>query len=399
MINVCVIGLGYVGLPILINLSKKFKTIGYDINKKRIEDLKKGKDLFNEFTKKILKKRKINFTDSIDLIKNSNLFIITVPTPINKKKQPDLTHLKDVCNKLSKIIKKKDIIIFESTVYPGLTNDFCIPLIEKNNNLKEGVDFYVGYSPERVNPGDKNHTLKNINKILAYPHNYLKKELIKVYSLISKKIILSRNIREAETAKVIENIQRDVNIGLINEFYLVCKRLNLDFNNVINLASSKWNFIKFKPGLVGGHCLPVDPYYFSFISKKNNYNTKITLAGRTTNNLMTTIVKKEISEKLKKIDPQKDKKILFCGLTYKKNVSDLRNSLALKIFQSLKKNNKKIKGYDPTINNLISKKNNLIISSKEFKSFDIYIIATNHSIISRNLKKLNKNKTIINILD
>ena len=399
MINVCVIGLGYVGLPILINLSKKFKTIGYDINKQRIDDLKKGKDLFNEFRKKELKKNKINFTNSIDLIKKSNLFIITVPTPINKKKQPDLTHLKDVCNKLSKIIKKKDIIIFESTVYPGLTNDFCIPLIEKNNNLKEGVDFYVGYSPERVNPGDKNHTLKNINKILAYPHSYLKKELIKVYSLISKKIILSKNISEAETAKVIENIQRDVNIGLINEFYLVCKRLNLDFNNVINLASSKWNFIKFKPGLVGGHCLPVDPYYFSFISKKNNYNTKITLAGRTTNNLMTTIVKKEISEKLKKIDPQKDKKILFCGLTYKKNVSDLRNSLALKIFQSLKKNNKKIKGYDPTLNNLISKKNNLIISSKEFKSFDIYIIATNHSIISRNLKKLNKNKTIINILD
>lgn len=397
--NACVIGLGYVGLPILINLSKKFKTIGYDINKQRIDDLKKGKDLFNEFRKKELKKNKINFTNSIDLIKKSNLFIITVPTPINKKKQPDLTHLKDVCNKLSKIIKKKDIIIFESTVYPGLTNDFCIPLIEKKNNFKEGVDFYVGYSPERVNPGDKNHTLKNINKILAYPHNYRKKELIKVYSLISKKIIWSNNISEAETAKVIENIQRDVNIGLINEFYLVCKRLNLDFNNVINLASSKWNFIKFKPGLVGGHCLPVDPYYFSFISKKNNFDTKITLAGRTTNNLMTTIVKKEITEKLKKIDPQKNKKILFCGLTYKKNVADLRNSLSLKIFQSLKKNNKKIKGYDPTLNNLISKKNNLVISSKEFKSFDIYILATNHSIISRDFKKLNKNKTIINILD
>jgi len=399
MMNACVIGLGYVGLPILINLSKKFKTIGYDINKQRIDDLKKGKDLFNEFRKKELKKNKINFTNSIDLIKKSNLFIITVPTPINKKKQPDLTHLKDVCNKLSKIIKKKDIIIFESTVYPGLTNDFCIPLIEKKNNFKEGVDFYVGYSPERVNPGDKNHTLKNINKILAYPHNYRKKELIKVYSLISKKIIWSNNISEAETAKVIENIQRDVNIGLINEFYLVCKRLNLDFNNVINLASSKWNFIKFKPGLVGGHCLPVDPYYFSFISKKNNFDTKITLAGRTTNNLMTTIVKKEITEKLKKIDPQKNKKILFCGLTYKKNVADLRNSLSLKIFQSLKKNNKKIKGYDPTLNNLISKKNNLVISSKEFKSFDIYILATNHSIISRDFKKLNKNKTIINILD
>ena len=399
MINISVIGLGYVGLPILINLSKKFKTIGYDINKQRIKDLKKGKDLFNEFTKKTLKKSKIDFTDSIDLIKKSNLFIITVPTPINKKKQPDLKHLKDVCKKLSKIVKKKDIIIFESTVYPGLTNDFCIPLIEKNNNLKEGVDFYVGYSPERVNPGDKNHTLKNINKILAYPHNYLKEELIKIYSLISKKIILSKNIREAETAKVIENIQRDVNIGLINEFYLVCKRLNLNFNNVIHLASSKWNFIKFKPGLVGGHCLPVDPYYFSFISKKNNYDTKITLAGRSTNNLMSTIVKKELAEKLKKIDQQKNKKILFCGLTYKKNVADLRNSLSLKIFQSLKKNNKKMKGYDPTLNNRISKKNNLVISLKEFKSFDIYIVATSHSLISKNLKKLNKNKTIINILD
>ncbi len=399
MINVCVIGLGYVGLPILINLSKKFKTTGYDINKQRIKDLKKGKDLFNEFKKNTLKKGKINFTSSIDLIKKSNLFIITVPTPINNKKQPDLSHLKDVCNKLSKIIKKNDIIIFESTVYPGLTNDFCIPLIEKNNNLKEGVDFYVGYSPERVNPGDKNHTLKNINKILAYPHNYLKKELIKVYSLISKKIIFSNNIRETETAKVIENIQRDVNIGLINEFYLVCKKLNLDFNNVINLASSKWNFIKFNPGLVGGHCLPVDPYYFSFISKKNNFNTKITLAGRTINNLMTKIVKKEIIQKLKKIDPKKNKKILFCGLTYKKNVADLRNSLGLKIFQSLKKHNKKIRGYDPILNNVISKKNNLVISLKEFKNFDIYILVTNHSIISRNLKKLNKNKTIINILD
>ena len=399
MINVCVIGLGYVGLPILVNLSKKFQTAGYDINKQRIDDLKKGNDLFNEFKKAKLKKNKIFFTNSINSIKKSNLFIITVPTPINKKKQPDLNHLKDVCNKLSKIIKKNDIIIFESTVYPGLTNNFCIPLIEKNNNLKEGVDFYVGYSPERVNPGDKNRTLKDINKILAYPHNYLKKELINVYSLISKKIIFSNNIRETETAKVIENIQRDVNIGLINEFYLVCKRLNLNFNNVIKLASSKWNFIKFKPGLVGGHCLPVDPYYFSFISKKNNFNTKITLAGRTINNLMTNIVKKEIVEKLKKLDPKKNKKILFCGLTYKKNVADLRNSLGLKIFQILKKNNKKIKGYDPMLNKKISKKNNLIISFNEFKRFDIYIIITNHSIISRNLKKLNKNKIIINILN
>ena len=399
MFNVCVIGLGYVGLPILINLSKKFNPVGYDINEQRIKDLKRGIDLFNEFKKEELKRKKITLTSSIKSIKKSNLYIVTVPTPISNKKLPDLRHLEDVCNNLSKIIQKNDIIIFESTVYPGLTNNFCIPLIEKNNNLKEGLDFFVGYSPERVNPGDKNHTLKNINKILAYPHNYKKKELIKMYSLLSKKIIFSKNIRETETAKVIENIQRDVNIGLINEFYLVCKKLNLNFNNVIKLASSKWNFIKFKPGLVGGHCLPVDPYYFSYISKKNNFNTKITLAGRTINNLMTTVVEKEIVQKLKKIDPKKNKKILFCGLTYKKDVADLRNSLALQIFKNLKKNNKKMKGYDPVLNNVISRKNNLVISMKEFKKFDIYIVVTNHSTIAGNLKKLNKKKIIINILN
>ena len=399
MFNVCVIGLGYVGLPILINLSKKFNPVGYDINEQRIKDLKRGIDLFNEFKKGELKRKKISLTSSIKSIKKSNLYIVTVPTPISNKKLPDLRHLEDVCNNLSKIIQKNDIIIFESTVYPGLTNNFCIPLIEKNNNLKEGLDFFVGYSPERVNPGDKNHTLKNINKILAYPHNYKKKELIKMYSLLSKKIIFSKNIRETETAKVIENIQRDVNIGLINEFYLVCKKLNLNFNNVIKLASSKWNFIKFKPGLVGGHCLPVDPYYFSYISKKNNFNTKITLAGRTINNLMTTVVEKEIVQKLKKIDPKKNKKILFCGLTYKKDVADLRNSLALQIFKNLKRNNKKMKGYDPVLNNVISRKNNLVISMKEFKKFDIYIVVTNHSTIAGNLKKLNKKKIIINILN
>ena len=175
MFKVCVIGLGYVGLPILINLSKKFNPTGYDINEKRIKDLKRGIDIFNEFKKIVLKRKKIIFTNSINSIKKSNLYIITVPTPINIKKLPDLKHLKDVCNNLSKIIKKNDIVIFESTVYPGLTNNFCIPLIEKNNNLKEGLDFFVGYSPERVNPGDKNHKLKNINKILAYPHDYKKK--------------------------------------------------------------------------------------------------------------------------------------------------------------------------------------------------------------------------------
>ena len=394
MIKPCVIGLGYVGLPIQINLSKKYECIGYDNNRNRIKDLTKGKDFFNEFKKKTLIDKSIKYTNSLEAIKNYNLFIVTVPTPILKNKSPDLKHLKDVCSNLSKIIKKNDIIIFESTVYPGLTNDYCVPLLEKKNSWKEGLDFFVGYSPERVNPGDKNHDLSKINKILAYPHTYLKKDLIKLYSLISKKIIFSKNIKEAEAAKVIENIQRDVNIGLINEIYLVCKKLKLDFNNVIDLASTKWNFLRFSPGLVGGHCLPVDPYYFAYISKKNNFETKITLAGRSINDAMVKIIKNEIIYEIRKNNIKKN--ILICGLSYKKDVADLRNSLSLKIYNDLKKKYKKIKGYDPLIDSSYKKKYDLISSKNEFLKFDIYILLTNHSIINKNLELLPKNKIIIN---
>ena len=397
IIKPCIIGLGYVGLPILLNLSKKYESIGYDNNHNRIKKLSKGKDFFNEFEKKELINKSIKYTNSLEAIKNYNLYIVTVPTPILKNKSPNLKHLKDVCSNLSKIIKKNDIIIFESTVYPGLTNDYCVPLLEKNNSSKEGLDFFVGYSPERVNPGDKNHDLSKINKILAYPHTYLKKDLIKLYSLISKKIIFSKNIKEAEAAKVIENIQRDVNIGLINEIYLVCKKLKLDFNNVIDLASTKWNFLRFRPGLVGGHCLPVDPYYFAHISKKNNFETKITLAGRSINDAMAKTIKSEIIYEIRKNNIDKKKKILVCGLSYKKDVADLRNSLSLKIYNDLKKKYKNIKGYDPLIDVSYKKKYNLINSKDEFLKFDIYILLTNHSMINKNLKLLPKNKIIINL--
>jgi len=273
-----------------------------------------------------------------------------------------------------------------------------VPLLQKKNSWKEGLDFFVGYSPERVNPGDKNHDLNKINKILAYPYSYLKKDLIKLYSLISKKIIFSENIKEAEAAKVIENIQRDVNIGLINEIYLVCKKLKLDFNNVIDLASTKWNFLRFSPGLVGGHCLPVDPYYLAYISKKNNFETKITLAGRSINDAMAKTIKNEIIYEIRKNDINDKKKIVICGLSYKKDVADLRNSLSLKIYNDLKKKYKKIKGYDPLIDSSYKKKYNLINSRNEFLKFDIYILLTNHSIIEKNLKLLPKKKIIINLL-
>ena len=390
----CIIGLGYVGLPILLNLSKKYNTSGYDISKKRILELKRGIDIFGEFSKNQIKKD-INFQSNIKNISSNNIFIITVPTPILNNKKPDLSHLKNVCNNISKILKKKDVIIFESTVYPGVTENICIPLIERKSKLKNGNDFFVGYSPERVNPGDNAHNLNKINKILAYPYNFNKTNILKLYSLLGKKIIFTKNIKEAETAKVIENIQRDVNIGLINEIYLACNNLKINFSNVIKLASSKWNFLRFHPGLVGGHCLPVDPYYFAYICKKKKFNTKITLAGRYINDQMAFVVKDIIKSKLKQIKLKKKKKELICGLTYKKNVADLRNSLAFKIFKMLK--NKHIEGFDPLIDINTAKKNGLLINKGRLKKFNIYVILTKHDKIKKILNKIKNDKIILPI--
>lgn len=385
MLKPCIIGLGYVGLPILLNLSRKFKTIGYDINKKRISDLKKFKDSFNEFKKKELKNKNIILTHDIFKTNKANFYIVAVPTPISKNKRPDLTHLRKVSENLSKIIKNGDIIFFESTVYPGITNNLCKKIIEQKSKLIEGKDFFIGYSPERVNPGDKSHSLKKINKILAYPHKFRIKNIIDLYKNLAKKIIFTKNIEEAETAKVIENIQRDVNIGLMNEIYMVCKKLNINFKNVFNLASTKWNFIKYKPGLVGGHCLPVDPYYLSHISKVNKFKTNIILAGRNINNAMERNIYNEIC-KLLNNKVFKNKKILLCGLTYKENVADLRNSIQLQIYKRLKKNRRNIFGFDPIIDKDVTKKFRLVSSKKNFKNFDIYIILTNHTLIKEQLK-------------
>ena len=387
----CVIGLGYVGLPILVNLSKKYISFGYDINKKRIIELKKGNDIFGEFKTQELKKN-LNFESNLKSISFCNLFIVTVPTPILKNKKPDLSHIKDVCLNISTILKKGDIIIFESTVYPGVTENICVPLIEKNCLLKNGADFFCGYSPERVNPGDNKHQLKRINKILAYPYNYKKKNLLKLYSNLGKEIILSKNIKEAETAKVIENIQRDVNIGLINEIFLACNNLNLNYKNIIKLASTKWNFLSFKPGLVGGHCLPVDPYYFSYICKKNKFNTNIVLAGRHLNDQMAYIVRDMIKSKIQDLKIKKKIKVLICGLTYKQNVADLRNSLAFKIFKMLK--NKYIKGFDPLVDFNTAKKNGILTNKNHVNKFDIFIVLTKHRQLKKILNKIDKKKII-----
>ena len=266
-----VIGLGYVGLPVFIRLKKKFKTIGFDNNKLRIKFLKDNVDINNEFKSQDLKLLNYSkYTCDPKSLRESNFFIITVPTPLIKKTKPDLSYLKNAFIEISKHIKKDDIIIVESTVYPGVTRSLATKYIQDKKKLKIGSDFFIGYSPERINPGDKKHQIENTNKILAIDtdNKIVIKKIKEVYRCITKKLVLSESIEDAETAKVIENIQRDLNIALMNDIFIFCKKMNYNYGNIIKLASSKWNFLKFDAGLVGGHCLPVDPYYLSYIAKK-----------------------------------------------------------------------------------------------------------------------------------
>ena len=399
-IKPCVIGLGYVGLPALIKISKKFDTYGLDIDSRRIKTLQKKHDFNQEFSKKdlsILKRN--NLKNKFKEIKKCNFFIVCVPTPIKSNKKPDLDPLTLACRQIGKILKKNDIVIFESTVYPGATEDVCVPILEKYSGLNYKInDFDVCYSPERINPGDKKHTIDKINKLIAIPNKKNEQKVKNVYKHLSKKIFISNSIKETETSKVIENIQRDLNISLMNELYMFCEKLGLNFYNVFNQAKTKWNFGKYLPGLVGGHCLPVDPYYFSHIAKKNKFKTNVTLAGRETNENMKNFIISLIKKKLNtyKINFLKDK-IVFAGLTYKKNVSDLRNSHALKIFKYFLSRSKKVYGSDPFIKNrykLIDFR-----SLHKDKKIKCIVLLVEHDVFKSILKKINKKIHIINLFN
>ena len=388
-IRPCVIGLGYVGLPIFFNLSNKFDTCGYDTNTSRINELKKKNDANLEFQKKEFKfKKKSFFTNKEKDLKNSNFYIITVPTPIKPNKKPELKYISQAINSIRKYLKKNDIVILESTVFPGITENFCGNILKKNKSkLKMNIDFFLGYSPERINPGDKSHTQKKINKVVSYSNKKTFKIINKIYQNLGKKLFFTKKIKEAETAKVIENIQRDVNIALMNELYIFCTKTKLDFSEVIRLASTKWNFLKFKPGLVGGHCLPVDPYYFSEAAKRINQKIRVTLSGRDTNNSMVDFVTSEIAKDIRK---QKIKKILIAGLTYKANVPDFRNSLALKIYKKLSLKFKNIFAHDPYIKDKYNKYLK-IFKKTNFNSYDKIYFLTNHDSYHK-FKKLKNNK-------
>ena len=357
--KIAIIGLGYVGLPVLFGFSTAHQVIGYDINKELISNLKKNKiDLKKYCIFHKIKKQNLKFTNEIKDISLCNIFIVTVPTPINNKKVPDLKILRQVANQISKFLKKDDIIIIESTVYPGVTEEIFSKILEKNTKLKLNYDFFCGYSPERINPGDKKHTFLKINKIVAGSNKKTTNKIHKLYSSVLKsKVIKVCDIKTAEAAKVIENTQRDINIGFINELSKIFSSLNINTNEVLKAASTKWNFINFKPGLVGGHCIGIDPYYLAYKAKKLKIFPKIITAGRLTNESMSKFVSNKINFYYDKLINQKPKKILICGISFKANTDDIRNSKIFDVIDYLYKFNFKISVYDPLVGSHSIKKN------------------------------------------
>ena len=382
-LNLAIIGLGYVGLPLALEFAKKKSIIGFDINKKRIRELNSGIDKNLEFNKNELQSYKwLKFSNNVEDIKASNCYIITVPTPINKLKQPDLTPLCDASKMIGKIIKKDVLIIYESTVYPGCIEDKCVPILEKFSGLNFNKDFFCGYSPERINPGDKKHTISNIKKITSGSTSEIADLVDNLYNeIIVAGTHKASSIKVAEAAKVIENTQRDLNIALVNELSILFNKLNIDTQEVLEAASSKWNFLNFKPGLVGGHCIGVDPYYLTYKAKTIGYQPNIILAGRKINDNMghyvASVFIKEMKKKEIKIEGSK---ILIMGLTFKENCADIRNSGINVVIKKLKKYNCIVDLYDPWAHSEDVKKSFNVSLKPKLKNnvYDGVVIAVAH---------------------
>lgn len=397
--DIGIIGLGYVGLPLALAFGKKRNCIGYDLDKTRIRDLKIGLDKNKEFSKKeIFRSSKLKFTHNIFNLDKCEFLIVTAPTPIKKNKKPDLSFIKKAAHDISKIIKKNMIVILESTVYPGITEDFFARIISLKSGLKFNKDFFVGYSPERINPGDRIHTLEKVTKVISGSDKITSKKINGLYKSIIKKTFVTRDIKTAEAAKVIENIQRDVNIALINEYYQLFEKLNLNTHEILKAAATKWNFLKFKPGLVGGHCIGIDPYYLTYIAKKKKFKPKLILAGRNINDTMHKYLVRNIVSKIKSSKKNFSRqKILLLGATFKENCSDLRNSGSIKFFKELRKYNQNLKIFDPLADQKILKK---LVNSKNIKTlkrkfFDHILLMVPHKIFFKKkqqiMNALNKN--------
>lgn len=336
--KLAVIGLGYVGLPIALEFAKKISVIGFDINPKRVEMMKNGVDPSNELVREDFNGCDIVFTDSLDVLKEAKFYIVAVPTPVDEHNVPDLTPVKKASETIGNVIKKGDYVVFESTVYPGCTEEDCLPVIEKLSGLKDKVDFKSGYSPERINPGDKEHTLSSIIKVVSGCDSESLDEIAKVYELVVKAgVHRASSIKVAEAAKIIENTQRDLNIALMNELSIIFNMMNINTFEVLEAAGTKWNFLKFQPGLVGGHCIGVDPYYLTYKASELGYDAEVILAGRNINDNMAKYVAKTVVQHIiKNSGDVKLAKVLVKGATFKENVSDIRNSKVADVVKALK---------------------------------------------------------------
>jgi len=408
MKTISVIGLGYVGLPLAVAFSEKYKVVGFDIAKSRIEELNRGYDRTLEVSEDELKeslKRGIKFTDKLEDIKEANVYIVTVPTPIDNHKNPDLTPLKKASETVGKVLKKGDIIIYESTVYPGCTEEVCVPILERVSNLKFNKDFYVGYSPERINPGDKEHTVKKIKKVTSGSTPEIAKEIDDLYaSIIEAGTHLAPSIKVAEAAKVIENTQRDINIAFVNELALIFDKLGIDTKDVLEAAGTKWNFLKFTPGLVGGHCIGVDPYYLTYKAKEIGYHPEIILAGRRLNdNMGIFVANKLIKLMIQKGHTIKGSKVLVLGITFKENCPDIRNSRVIDVIRELEEFGVNVDVYDPWAErDEVKKEYNLdllsTINHQQLTDYDGVVLAVAHKefkALESEIKRIKENSNLV----
>ena len=395
--KIAIIGLGYVGLPLAVEFAKKYQVIGFDINVQRITELRNAEDVTLETSSDELKEVNLTsfqelentskglwLTNDVSELTRSNFYIITVPTPVDKNNRPDLTPLYKASETVGGVLKKDDIVVYESTVFPGATEDECIPVVEKVSGLKFNKDFFAGYSPERINPGDKKHTVTKILKVTSGSTPEIGKYIDEIYkSIITAGTHLAPSIKVAEAAKVIENSQRDINIAFVNELSKIFRLMDIDTNEVLEAAGTKWNFLPFKPGLVGGHCIGVDPYYLAQKAMELGYNPEIILAGRRLNDSMGAFVAQEtIKMMIKKGIPIKDANILFLGITFKEDCPDIRNSRAIDIIRELETYNVNVDVYDPwaTVSAVKHEYNIDLISSLNDvdKKYDGAIIAVSH---------------------
>lgn len=383
MVKIAIIGLGYVGLPLAVEFGKQYDTIGFDINSKRIQELHNGVDSTLEVEKHELNYSiKLRFTDLINDVKDCNVYIVTVPTPINEHKQPNLSPLLKASSSVGKVLKHGDIVIYESTVYPGATENDCVPVLEKVSGLKFNTDFFVGYSPERINPGDKEHRLSTIRKVTSGSTPEAAQRVDDLYnSIIRAGTYMTSSIKVAEAAKVIENTQRDINIALINELALIFNKMEIDTEEVLKAAGTKWNFLPFRPGLVGGHCIGVDPYYLTHKAQAVGYHPEITLAGRRLNDQMGRYVAAElIKAMLAKRIQVVGSKVLLLGLTFKENCPDLRNTKVVDTINELRSFGVEVEIFDPWANpNEAQREFGLsLLQEPNQASYDGIILAVGH---------------------